>query len=461
LIDGVIKLSGREWSLPAAAAAILLLIVAVTVGPALGAAFRPLFVLGCVAAGWYTWRSDPGSHLQAALFLFAFAPLARRMVDLSAGYDSAGLMLVGPMLAILVPIPSLWGLLEGKTVGDSRIAPNLIVAGCVTYAAALSLFQGNLFDAASGVLKWMAPLLYAASLAQCSDRDRMVQAAASAFLLILPVTGVMGVLQYVDPPAWDRYWMQFAPILSVGQPLPFEVRVFSTMNGPASFATFTATGILLVCFLRLRWYSLLCLMPAALALLLSLYRTAWLSLAIGVIFCFLFASTRRQSAVLTLGALAAIAAAATVGPFADAIGDRLATLGAGAEDGSARERLEQYLTLWNLPDSSLLGVGFSTSDVGSAGAMATDGTIISAWLAMGIVIGLICLFALLWAALRMVTSSWQGGGREAVVIGAIGCGSLLQLPLANIASGELGFLFWTFAMLAAVGPRRHGNAGAP
>ena len=458
---GIIKLTGREWSLPAAAPAIMLLIVALVVGPALGAPFRPLFVLGCAAAGWYAWRSDPGSHLQAALFLFAFSPLARRVVDLSAGYDPAGLMLVGPMLAILVPVPSLWGLLESRTIADSRIAPNVVVAGCVTYAAALSLFQGNVFDAASGVLKWMAPLLYAASLAQSCDRDRMVQAATSAFLVILPVTGIIGVLQYIDPPAWDRCWMQFAPILSVGQPLPFEVRVFSIMNGPASFATFTATGILLVCFLRLRWYWLLCTMPAGLALLLSLYRTAWLSLAIGLIFCFLFASTRKQAAVLTLGALAAVVVAITVTPFADVISDRLATFGAGGEDGSARERLEQYLTLWNLPDSSLLGVGFSTSDVGSAGAMATDGTIISAWLAMGIVIGLICVCALLWAAFRMVISSWRDGPREAVVIGAIGCGSLVQLPLANIASGELGFLFWTFAMLAAIGPRAHGSKGAP
>jgi hypothetical protein len=198
-----------------------------------------------------------------------------------------------------------------------------------------------------------------------------------------------------------------------------------------------------------------------LALLLSLYRTAWLALAIGLLFCFLFRSTRKQSAVLALGALAAIAVAITVTPFADVIGDRLATLGAGAEDGSARERLEQYLTLWNLPDSSLLGVGFSTSDVGSAGAMATDGTIISCWLAMGIVIGLICLFALAWAALRMLIPSWQDGGREAVVIGAIGCGSLVQFPLANIASAELGFLFWTFATLAVIAPRRHGKKGAP
>jgi hypothetical protein len=60
----------------------------------------------------------------------------------------------------------------------------------------------------------------------------------------------------------------------------------------------------------------------------------------------------------------------------------------------------------------------------------------------------------------MVISSWRDGPREAVVIGAIGCGSLVQLPLANIASGELAFLFWTFAMLAAIGPRAHGSKGA-
>ena len=36
------------------------------------------------------------------------------------------------------------------------------------------------------------------------------------------------------------------------------------------------------------------------------------------------------------------------------------------------------------------------------------------------------------------------------MLGALAVGALVQLPLAGIASGELGFLFWTFIALAAI-----------
>jgi O-Antigen ligase len=435
-------------TLPGVAPAILLLIVAVTIGPRLGPLFRPLFVAGCGAVGWYAWRIGPNAHVQVALFLFAFAPLARRVVDLSAGYDQTGLMLIGPLLAIVSPLPYLRHYLEDNDATRPGVTPIFVVTGCVIYAAAISLFQGDWFNSASGILKWLSPLVYALALLRYADREEMVHSITSAFLIILPVTGLIGIVQYINPPDWDRYWMQFAPISSVGQPSPYEVRVFSSMNGPASFATFTAAGLLLACFLRSRWYLPLVAIPAAFALLLSLYRTAWISLAVGVLFCLLFQSTRRRAAAILLGSLGAVVSAATLPPFAAVVSERLATLSEGTADSSAQERLEEYLTLWNQTDSNVFGTGFTTVDVGSAGAVATDGMIIGCWVAMGIVIGLFCLSALARAGLNMVAAAWRDSRREAIVVGAIGCGALVQLPLANIASGELGFLFWTFAALA-------------
>jgi hypothetical protein len=447
----------RAWPVAGWVPAVLLLLGTAAIGPSLGAIVRPAFVIGCGAAGWYAWRSSPRAHLQAALILFAFTPLVRRMVDLSAGFDQTGIMLVGPLLAILAPVPRLQHFLDGERSPGPQTAPMLIVAGCVAYATVLTLMQGEWMNAASGSLKWLAPLLYAAALSETADRDDLVQGATSAFMVILPIIGIIGIYQYVDPPAWDRYWMQFAPIMSAGQPFPYEVRTFSTMNGPASFATFTAAGLLLVCFLRSGWYTSLLVAPAALSLCLSLYRTAWLALAAGVIFCILFASTRVRAAAILFGILGLAVVAATVGPFADVIGERLASLGQGSEDSSAQERLEQLVTLWSQWDSSLLGNGFATVDVGSAGAMAIDGMIAACWFLMGIVVGLLCLVGLVWAVGNAISTAWHDRRREAIVVGALSCGALMQLPLANITSGELGFLFWTFAVLACL---RSGPAAA-
>lgn len=434
------------WPLPGWLPAVVLLAATGFAGAALGGTARPVFVLGCAAAGWYAWRQGPGAHLQAALLLFTFAPLVRRIVDLSAGYDQSGLMLVGPLLAIMVPVPRLLQMFDGRQL-DRQIGPIILVGACVAYAVALTVMQGDWSNAASGSLKWIAPLLYAAVLVGVADRDGLVRAATAVFAVILPVTGLYGIYQYVDPPEWDRYWMAFAPILSAGQPVPYGVRTFATLNSPASFATFTAVGLLLACFSRARWLSLFIASPAIIALLLSLYRTAWISLAVGVLFCALFAATRARAGAILIGIVVAGVLAATLTPFGDVIGERFATLGEGVQDGSAQERLDQFVTLWNLPDSSLFGIGFSFSDVGTAGAMAVDGMIISCWLTMGIIVGLLCLIGLVWAIFNAIAGAWRDGSREAIIIGAMACGALVQLPLASLTSGENGFLFWTFVVM--------------
>ena len=447
------------WPLPGWLVAAALIVGTALLGGALGSLARPLFVLGCAALGWYAWQQGAAAHLQAMLVLFAFAPFVRRVVDLSIGFDQSGLMLIGPMLAILAPAPELLRMLNSARPPRPAMVPLLVVGVCVAYATTLSIVQGDWMNAASGALKWTAPLLYAAALVEHADRDEMVQAAAPAFLLILPIIGAYGIFQYIDPPNWDIYWMQFASITSAGFPVPYGIRTFSTMNGPASFATFTAIGLIVVCFSRLRWQLLLLVCPAAFALLLSSYRTAWISLAVGILFCLLFATTRRKAGFILVGTVAVVVLAATLTPFGEMISDRFATLGEGAQDGSAQERLDEFVTLWNMPDSSLIGAGFTITDAGSAGAMPVDGMIVACWLTMGIVVGLVCLTALVWAALMTLWTAWRDRGAEAIVIGALGCGALAQLPLANIVSGESGFLFWTFAVLLSA-PRLHPSRDA-
>jgi hypothetical protein len=431
--------------------ALAVLIGFTALGPSLGGVARPLFILSCGAAGWYAWRRSPGAHLQAALLLFTFAPFVRRVVDLSAGYDNSSTMLIGPLLAILAPAPRVLRVLETPET-CRRLGPLFVVAGCVIYAAMLSMFQGEWMNAASNAVKWLAPIIYAMAIADSVDADEFLDAAASIFMLILPAMGIYGIIQYVDPPSWDQYWMQFAPIMSAGQPVPFGVRTFSTMNGPASFATFTAAGLILVFFRRSGWLSLVVSGPAAIALLLSLYRTAWIALFAAILFCTLFGATRRRSMSIWIGLAAAIFVAATLTPFGDVIGDRLSTFGEGSQDGSARERLEQFINLWTLDDSGLFGIGFSSVDVGVAGSMAVDGMLISCWLSMGIVVGLLCLFGLFWALWSALTAALRDTRPSMVLVGAFGLFELVQVPLANVTAGELGFLFWTFTTLSLVPP---------
>lgn len=436
----------RDRTLPGWLPAALLVGGTALIGPQLGSVMRPLFILGCGGAAWFAWRRGAGAHLQAVLLMLAFAPFLRRLVDLAVGFDTSGIMLVGPLLAMLVPGIELTR--PSDRPASPILQPILLVAACTLYASFLTIVQGDWMNAASGSVKWFSPLVYAAVLLRTRETPaEILQAAAAAFLVILPVIGLYGVYQYVDPPAWDRFWMNYASIMSAGQPVPFGVRTFSTMNGPGSFATFTAVGLVVMCFLRPGWQSLACGAPAALSLLLSMYRTGWISLIVGVLFCALFAATRPRAVGMLCGSLAAVVLAGLLTPFGEVIGDRLASFSEGSKDGSAQERLEQFVTIWNQPDSGLVGNGFTNTDVGSAGAMAIDGTIMSCWITLGIVGGILCIAGLVWAAGIAIAAAFRDGGPEAAVVGALALGALTQMPLASIVSGELGFLFWTFVVL--------------
>ncbi|UGV27067.1 O-antigen ligase domain-containing protein [Rhodopseudomonas boonkerdii] len=430
--------------------AVLLLVVTIAVGPALGSLSRPLFVIGCAIAGWYAWRQSAAAHVQAAIVLFAFAPFVRRFIDVTIGFDQASIMLIGPLIFILMPLPSIWAWLS-LTVRPRNpwLVPPVIVLFCVAYAAAVSMLQNDWANAANGVLKWSAPILYAVALQLRARSDgELVNAMAGAFFVVLPITGLYGIWQYVDPPAWDRFWMNYASITSAGYPLPYMVRVFSTMNGPATYGTFTATGLLLVGFLRPSWQSLLAMGPAALGLLLSLYRASWLGLALGLLFCMVFAATRVRAVATGVSIAIAAACAVLFTPFGDVITSRLQSLGSGVEDGSGAERLEEFVTLWNAPDSFVWGSGFTFTDVGVAGAMPIDGQIIASWVVFGIPVGMICLAAYLWLTLWSISAAWRMPTREGVVLGSLALGALVvHMPLTSIASGEIGVLFWmVFAM---------------
>lgn len=435
---------------PGWAPALGVLLVFGLVGPYLGGAARALFVVACGGVGWFAWRRGPSAHVKATLLLFAFTPLVRRLVDAKAGFDTSSLMIVGPLVAILPALTGVPTALNSPAV-MRRMGPLTMVGVAVAYAAALTLLQGEWMSVARDGVKWLAPLFYALVLLHVAQRDEVLDAAANTFAFVLPVIGLYGVAQYVDPSDWDCYWLKNSPIMSAGSPEPYGVRVFSTMNGPASFATFTAVGLLLIWFRRGGFLFRALAIPAALALFLSLYRTAWIAMLAAMLFCTFFKATRGRSIPLFIGLVVAVVVTATLTPFGDVIADRLATLTEGSNDGSARERLEEYVTLWNLNDSSLFGIGFVTTDVGSAGAMPVDGTIVACWLYMGIVVGLVCLFGLVWAMGEAMFGALRDGSEASVLLGSLGLFFLVEMPLAGISAGEAGYLFWLFMSLALIG----------
>jgi hypothetical protein len=430
----------------------MLLLIAATYG--LGIAgqslARPLFILGCVAVSWDLIRFGASAHFAGCLTLFCLAPFLRRVVDVYAGYEPSGLMISGPYLAIAIVAPRLLSSLASGRPLDPALRPFLLFFGCVLYGSLLTLINGGISVAATNGLKWFAPLIYAIWIFGEASREKDILAAPTLVAMVLmPLLGLYGLLQYVNPPIWDQFWMNNTTIASIGLPEPYMVRVFSTMNAPAGYATFTAAALLLFGFRKARVSLLLAAGPATLGLMLTMYRTAWIGLAVGVVLGLFNRRTRGRAAVLLLAVPILGALAMFFTPAGEALQDRLLSLGSVASDASGQERLGEYAALLNADDGTLVGHGFGANDVLQAGIMAVDGQIIECWYSMGLVLGMICLLAVVWAGVQAVRVSWPSDSLSGLAVAGIMTALLAQLPLASIASSETGFLFWSIAAIGA------------
>jgi hypothetical protein len=79
------------------------------------------------------------------------------------------------------------------------------------------------------------------------------------------------------------------------------------------------------------------------------------------------------------------------------------------------------------------------------------------WMSMGIPLGLLAIAALLLVIHRAISRAFQWPCVSNVLLGGLGLGFLIQLPLASIVAGELGFLFWLLTGVATIPPRGAGT----
>ena len=429
---------------------------------------RPLFVLGCAVVGAMAWREGCARSVEVAISLYVFAPFLRRIVDLSIGFDPSSTMLLGPVLAIAIPAVDLRHLLTRRHRDDAALLPMLLVGLCITYGMLLSAFAGEFAPLSTAALKMYAPLLYGAWVLRCSRHDPAVlESATRVFCVLAPVLGIYAVWQYVSPPDWDRYWMlSVSSTISVlGKAEPYQVRVFSMMNSPASFGTYAVCGVLMLGFCRRGWQALLLALLVAPGLLFTYYRTAWISLALGIGYCAMFGRTRQRAGLIAMVIVAATALAAFNADFGDAVMDRLGSLtGSVSEDGSGKERLGQLFEVYRLSDQMVVGRGFAQLATPFNGIDAADGEVVTSIIAMGVPVGCLYLIGLVWAGVQALGRVRHSRDPLLIITGAVIIGLLAALPLTSVTSGEIGLLFWTFIALATAqgqaGPSlAHGRVG--
>lgn len=427
----------------------LILIFALFVGVGMftpaAKALALFFPAGAFFIAFYALKRSIPLFAEFAAWLFFLTPFVRRVVDYETGAREMTIIST-PFLVLLIPfflIVTRWKRIVGRAS-----APFWYAAAAILYGAFIACAHSEFASAATGLLMWITPLAFGLYLfserrhapAVCSGIERAVLGGTF-------VAGAYGLLQYFAIPAWDAAWMRSVDLVTIGQPEPMEVRVFSIMNSPQVLAAFLMVGILLAYRQTSAWkYPVLVVGVSALAL--SFARSAWVGLLAGLIFLAFHASSRERMRSLTATAGVTLFALVilNVPDLSDALSTRFGTFTDLKHDESALDRKETYSRVIDMLEHSPAGNGLGV-DNGMADAE-NDSSVVALLLSLGLPGSLVFVVALGSCAFALLSTR---ATRELPQLLGLQCcfvGLVVESPLNNVVNGQIAFLLWSLVGLS-------------
>lgn len=414
-----------------------------------------LYPLGALLVGVLLYLRHPALYVGFVWWLWFLTPEVRRFVDYQSGWHSESTVMLAPFLVAGLTLFTL--LRHSPKLELRHLFPFVLVSGGLLYGFAVGFYKVGLRGATYDLLIWTVPVLTAFYLVvhwrNYPDYRRVTQRTFSWGLLVM---GLYGLLQFFDPPPWDQFWMNHVEMISIGEPRPYKVRVFSTMNSPGPFATIVMAGLLVLLSSGglLRWPALV---GGVVGFALSLVRTSWGAFVVGL--CFLAAHRGRSrpqllATVIVTGLI--VYPLLSFGPLAEVVSERLRTFGDLEADQSWGDRLRLYAEYTPKAFGDPLGMGFGS--VGEVTKLSTEGgflgelgTFDSGFLQIPIVLGwpgtLLFVGGLIWLSFYALR------GTERPDLFAAASRGIVAAMLASSLSGPVwsgvnGAVLWYFLGLA-------------
>jgi uncharacterized membrane protein (Fun14 family) len=304
------------------------------------------------------------------------------------------------------------------------------------------------------LLTWFAPLTFAFMLCWHSEQVmELFQAFEKAFLYGVLVMSAYGIVQFFLLPKWDAFWMSWVNMDSIGKPLPTEVRVFSTMNGPQILASFLVVGLIIGFTSRLR-IRFVAIPLGLLCLALSLARSGWVAMAAGTLYLLFTLPQRQRFRLVLAGVLAAAAmVAALQNPdLQQVMSVRFQSLTDVRNDTSFMDRVDAYRDLFAGTFDTPFGVGMGATP---ALAEATSRRVVSAGWAQDLgdstvamvitTMGLAGTLVLVGSLFPLGPKLLLGASVNAAymhTMRAVLIAMIAEAALDGVVSGPTGFLTW-------------------
>ena len=397
-------------------------------------------------------------YVKLCFWLWFLSPLLRRLVDYRTEFVATSPLLLAPFFACAVS--GVVFLRHGRTLATKPAIPFACAFAGIFFGTVYGLTRYQTADVARGLINWLPPVffgffLFAERSRQREYREAIVRTLLWGTLLL----SLYGIAQFFLLPAWDESWMRGLQNGAFGQPYPLEVRVYSTMNAPATFASYLMAGLLFA-FAAIvenghsRRLALLAAPVGLLALALTTSRSLWLGLIFGVLYLAAALPSRLRVRVVAAFIITLVAAgfATQIPGINRVVNERLKSFTSGTSDISASARITGHTDALARLATEPLGEGMGSTDADHATdgsddrlgphdstlleflyALGGPGTLVYG---LGLALGLIQIFL------------FADPGPTSAAIRAILFAFFAQALLTSILVGVPGFLVWTCLGLA-------------
>jgi hypothetical protein len=309
----------------------------------------------------------PMAYVSFTMWVWFLIPLVRRLIDWRIGWAEPNLTLLAPFFVASVGALTVIAPTKRRPL---HILPTFVLCGmAIFYGFLMGIITNPSAESAYGLLNWGAPVIFALHLALSSQEyPELRRCVERTFAAGVGFMGLYGLFQFFTAPKWDVFWLeQISSGLidpSFGQPEPFKIRVWSSMNGPGPFANVMMAGLVLLLVSRVPLK-----LPASalgyVSFLLTVVRSAWLEYLVGVVLLMRGERpTRILRLVATFGVLGLCLVPVLQNPdVAPLLGDRLKSFTNLHQDESFRERSDMYRIVTGIIREDPFGHGLRNQEI--------------------------------------------------------------------------------------------------
>ena len=422
-----------------------------------------IFPAGALMVAALLFRRSPAHYLSFVLWLFFLTPEVRRLADYFNGaFSDRSLIMLAPVMAAAICGVNL--LTHFRVLMQRRAIPLTLIVLATMYGYFIGMVGAGIAAASYVLISWLFPVLVGFHvLVTWRHYPEYHRVLLKTFVFGGFVIAAYGVFQYVNPPAWDAFWLQNSGMVSEGVALPYSMRVSSTMNSSGPFAI--AMMVCLVMTLAARNKMAMLAGGLAVPALIGTMSRSVLG-GLGIALLYLFIMLDGRSRLRLAGAIAAIVLLCSPALMVDEITEkataRFETVTQLDQDDSYQTRTEIYKHFLSEMTTNIAGQGLGMTGLGSklSGDSSSSSSVDfdSGLMEVPFVLGwpgtLLYVAGVAMLVLRAFVASFgRKNDRFAVAGTAAAFGILAMMVFLNTLVGGGGLFFFIGVMLPVAGRR--------